>query len=330
MPIPKITGLPFPVDPGRSELTIRYEPEGTHATLTVDGIQDKPKGEIDIDGKPFRLTHRDRVWSPTGADLTIFEFRPPAPGNRLEFMSEDTFPDMVKGLITVTYSGGEEFAGYLQFDGTSWTGQMSWLLAGAPAAPTPSERARIEGGEHLVSLLWADLVETDNDGEIGFQEAAQVLADYGLGITEDGELYELDKPEGTTWKTADLWFSSVRLGDDAIDYPNLSLGCRYEVPGEENAEITRGTVGDGVQWVADIMPSRGQALLEIALQRRRLSIGATQSSFTVALETDGPEIRPRHIIVWDDEQHLVSRVAENYSPTDHDTVEVEAWLLPSE
>ena len=326
MAFPTITGIEGIEDFKPSRLTIRREAKGTLATLIVPGIGPKPTGEVVIAGEKFILAPkgRERNISSNRHNSTIYHLRPAVHRNRLAWMEQEAFLKQIEGLIKPVYARGEGDDIVFDHSQSSWTARMSYWLEGSPDHVSPYQQERIQVGGRILQVLNRDLVETTDGGEIGFQEAVEVLEDYILGVTVDGVIYEVDN---TDLYNGSLSVHSARLTDDNIDYSLIPIACVYTDRMGEEVEIVRGAVPvggtDADYWHVDqIMPNIGQAILEINLQRRRLARDARTGRFVTK---PMPDLTPRHHFTYDGDQYKVIRAITTWSARDHDRTEVEAW-----
>ena len=320
--LPTITGLPDTTkDSFVTAYQSRHEREGILVTIGYTGEHALPTSDITVDGDSYRMVQRQLMFRAEEITETRYLLRPMAPVNRLSFMSVEDFTRKIQTLIVLVAGSDVGF----DRDKSSWTGYMSWLLNGAPAAPTFQELLIIRRGEALIDLLLTDLLPTDDDSEIGFQQATQVLEDYGIGVSESGEIYELDNDLG---EVTDLIFANVEIEDDGIDYNKVPIGCRYEdaTSGGITATLVMPPETDNskVRWVSEMMPTREQAHLEIELQRRLISQGARNAEFELIMNKD---ILPRTIITHRDIKYMVVRAIHSYFPEEVNTSEVVAWRV---
>lgn len=323
-----VIGLPQSTKEAKfSTYVLRMEVEGTLLTLEYEGIHGLPlRDRVTVNGVFYRLNRRTLKYT-DDVNTTLYELRRFTMPNRLSYFREETFIPMIQGLIqryffehTSVVSPASDFA-----RGGSWVARMSWVLEGSPRTPHPFQRQNIRNGTNLASVLWADLSETDDDDEIGFQQAAQVLYDYGIGVTDHGVLFPMDEE----LDEQEVRFNSVILDDDGVDYDAISIGARYLLPSGETANVIEPFVAneDLVRWVSDTMPTIEQARLEIELQRRRLRQAATSAEF-ICLYNE--KVVPRSVIVRDDNRYLATRVIHTVSSEDVNTTEIEAHLIEEE
>ena len=323
MVLPSVIGLPVSTqDSAIFRYERRIEREGEIFTIEYEGHHGLPLRErVTIDGRFYSLIRRTRSGSGDNIDNTIYELRPEATSNRLAFIRNDTFPGLVQDIIRARFQAITSDVNPEGFDrqNSTWAAYLAFILEGSPTQSTEVQRANIRQGTNLLSLLWSDLVETDSDDEIGFQQAAQILYDYGIGVTPDGVLFNFDDPlDEVEIET----FISVSVADNNINYDEFPIGCRYENPGGEivSVSIPHRSNEKLVQWVSEIMPNRPQAILEIELQRRLLKEASHVAEFIVPQDD---KLMPRSIVTYDNIKYLVTRTLHVWDSDDIDTTEID-------
>ena len=323
MALPEISGLPASIKlPDMlNSLTMRYEYQGTLVTLNVAGEHDFIEGDVVIrtgrtargggvttfaSSETYQMVNRRLKISSNSPTTTTYTIRPKTPLNKLFWMDEVVF---LEELQKAASGGSDTIRNLYQ---TYGRGIIDLFQVGA--------------------LILQDLVMIDDDGEIGFQEAADIMIHYGLGVnygdltnngnvSPSGSIYGLDDARNTI--TEGILMNEVEFNSDGVDYSMVPVGCKYNITGATEELII--PEGDDVRWVDDLMPNENQARLEIFLQRRRLERAANLNRFTMAIYD---AIRPRDRFTFREKTYHIDRVVHSFYPDETpDVTEVEAWCV---
>lgn len=311
MTIPEISGLPETIEMDKmfNSLTIRYEFQGTLATMVVDGVHENPSGTVVIkDAGEFQMVRRNVSISGSGGstDKTNYNFRPKTDDNKL-FWLGDMF---IENLIAARNEAAASDAG-------SWINKMAMTAFGSEEDYAVRE---------LSSVILADISEVTTDDEIGFQQAADILEDYGIGVDyQTGEVFEIDLPLPALEE--ELYVANMGVSDDGIGYDKVPISSEWLNTLDEVEKLTlpEGSEQQVRHVRGEIMPTEERAELEILLQRRLLILGGHAGTMTLAFQ---PLLRPRHVIEMNEQKYLASRIGHRWTPSSrHDTTEVQAWPI---
>lgn len=305
---PEIKGITGTI----KSVTIRHEIEGTWCAINLVGPYELAD-EISVAGIDVKLNYTVREFSGDSLDSTTLELKPDIAFNRLAFMDPESFRSQLSNLVGTDHTDKIN----------NWVGHLSWILEGKPATDV---LGLVKNAGYLADIIRSDLLKIKEPGEIGFQQAAQELFDYGLHLTPTGTINPLPKPIGDVH--TDLVFIKARLDDDHIDYSKIAIRAYYTKGEDEIAVIDpplkEGDTFEGKTVTGEAFPTEDIANLSIATQRRRLLTKGSNGSFTCLMNT---ELTIRSQIQWQKQIYQVTRLVHRWTDSALGVTELESYYV---